>query len=346
MRRPHDPSKPGPGPSSPPGRSRAPWLLLALPALLALALRSLSTLLPQDRIWGHMLQSLALVAGPWLMLLGAVFGLGLALQRRRPGAALLALPYLLLCGHPPLSGSLQGLRVVSANVDAFSEGPAGAEATLAALEPDVLLVIERRAEVVPGLLRVADNYAVPMSRISHGHAVHCRPGLGCQAAIAPEIGSSTSIMPVGLVRVPVPRQGGGAAVEACILSIHAPPPAPLDPTGLRPYINRVAGAVREGRMLRQWGPCLAGDPVLLIGDFNHVAGAGAWRALDATGLRDAEAGWGLWRASWPAGGDWPDLPLFGLDNARVGPELVLTGLRHVRVPGSDHLALEGGLLAR
>lgn len=302
--------------------------------------------MPQDHVAGHVAQALLLSAGPWLLALGPPACLYAAWRWRRPLAWLPALlGYLLALGLPSRPAPVEGLRVVSANLNAFSEGPAGAEQVLADLAPDVLLVIERRAEQVPGLLRVADNYLVPMARISHGHAVHCRPGLVCQAAIAPEFGSDSTRMPAGLLRLSVPRVGGGSR-PACVLSLHAPPPAPLDPTGLLPYTERVAGRIRQGRLVGQWGPCLEGDPVLAVGDFNTVPGSPAWSRWDATGLLRTERGAAPWHATWPAGGGWPDLPFFALDHALAGPELRVTGLDRVRVPGADHLALVLGLQAR
>lgn len=323
----------------PAAASRAPVLLASLaPGLLAVGLGLISLGMPQDRIAGHILQALLLSAVPWALLLGLPTCLWL-LKVRRPLPVLPALCAYALCLGPPPgcgAGAGQGLLVVSANLDAYSEGPPGAEQALASLGADVLLTIERRAEVVPGLLRVADNYPVPMARPSHGHAVHCRPGLDCQAAITPEFGSASTVMPAGLLRLAVP---GGEGHRACLISVHAPPPAPKDPTGLHPYMERVASQLHQGRLARQWGPCLAGDPALVVGDFNTVPGAPAWRRLSQAGLSRAEPHLAPWQATWPAGGGWPDLPVFALDQALVGPGLRVEGLRRVRIPGADHKAL-------
>ncbi len=330
------------------------WSLIAVfaaPVAVALAW-AVAAPMPQDRVWGHSLQSVLLAARSWLWLAGAVLQLAMvALGGRRWLHLPVALACLLASGRPPWAGGgaaaaqgVGGLRIVSANLNAFSDGPDAAPG-LAALQPDVLLVIERRAERVAGLDRVADNYYVPMERISHGHAIHCRPGVACQAAITAEIGSDSSHMPVGLLRVAVPRQGGGS-VDACIISLHAPPPAPLNPTGLLPYARRFAAQVQDGRAAKQWGPCLAGDPVLAMGDFNTVPGTPAWRIFLGSGLRDVQAGRGIWRATWPAGGGWPDVPFFPLDQALIGPGLSLRDLHRERIAGADHLALAGVLSAR
>ena len=47
----------------------------------------------------------------------------------------------------------------------------------------------------------------------------------------------------------------------CLLGVHGPPPAPKDAHGLRPYTERVAGLLHEGRLAQAAGPCAAGAPV-------------------------------------------------------------------------------------
>lgn len=319
----------------------------AAPGSLALLCYGLSFTPPMDSIAGQVAHALLLAAIPWLVLSGALVALlcGLFRARRRIWLPSL-IAHLLLLGPPPAGEAPpEGLRVVSSNVDAFSPGPPGAEDALAALQAGVVFTIERRVEEIPGMTRVADNHAVPMKRPSHGTAVFCRPPLPCEAAVTAEFGSDSSIMPLGLLRVPVPLADGGQR-PACLMGLHAPPPAPLDPTGLLPYIERVAGAIEGGRMARQWGPCLPGDPVLALGDFNHVRGGPATRRLRAAGLRHPSYGLGPWRATWPAGAGWPNLPVFELDQAMAGPDLRVLRLRRLRIPGADHKALVLDVLAR
>lgn len=322
-------------------------LLCAAPAALAGLCRGLAWPMPQDSIAGQIVQSGLLSAMGPLFVLGALTSLTTGLLRGPPALWLPALlAYLLALGPPPLPpAEEEGLRVVSANLDAFSEGPPGAAEALAALQADVVITIERRVEEIAGLSRVADNHAVPMKRPSHGTAIFCRPGLPCEAAVSPEFGSPTFVMPLGLLRVPVPTADGSSR-PACILGLHAPPPAPLDPSGLLPYVRRVAEAVVDGRMARQWGPCLAGDPVLAMGDFNHVRGTPANRLLRGAGLHRSEWGRAPWHASWPAGGGWPNLPFFELDQAMAGPDLEIRSLQRHRIPGADHKALNVVVMAR
>ncbi len=317
-----------------------PFTLCAAPALLAGLCWALAWPMPQDRIAGQILQSGLLSSIAPLMAVGALLSLACALTRAPVWVwAPALLSYLLVLGPPPLGEVPQGgFVVVSSNLDAFSEGPPGAAEALAALHADVVITIERRVEEIPGLQRVADNHGVPMKRPSHGTAIFCRPGLPCEGAVSPEFGSETFTMPLGLLRVPVPRAGGGSQ-PVCILGLHAPPPAPLDPSGLLPYVQRVAEAIVGGRMARQWGPCLPGDPVLAMGDFNHVPGTPASRLLRSSGLRRSEWGRAPWQASWPAGGGWPNLPFFELDQALAGPELRVRSVRRHRIPGADHKAL-------
>ena len=91
-------------------------------------------------------------------------------------------------------------------------------------------------------------------------------------------------------------------------------------------------------MVRDWGPCMADDGVVVVGDMNHVPGSLAHRTLLATGLRDGLQGWGVFAASWPAGGGWPNFPVFALDTVLVGQGRV-GGVRQIRVPGADHIAM-------
>lgn len=315
-------------------------LLCSAPAMLGGLCWALAWPMPQRSIAGQILQSGLLSAIAPLMVVGALLSLACGLARGPVQVWLPALlSYLLFLGPPPLGEEPKGgFVVVSSNLDAYSEGPPGAAEALAALRADAVITIERRVEEIPGMLRVADNHGVPMKRPSHGTAIFCRPGLSCEAAVSPEFGSETFTMPLGLLRVPVPRSEGGSA-SVCVMGLHAPPPAPLDPTGLLPYVRRVAEAVVNGRMARQWGPCQPGDPVLAIGDFNHVRGTPANRRLRASGLRRSEWGRAPWQASWPAGGGWPNLPFFELDQALAGPELRILSIRRSRIPGADHKAL-------
>ena len=326
---------------APPSRSYLgpSGLLCLLPGLLALAGVGVAHGLPRDSVPGQIAISLLLSAPPWLMAAWVPWA-GLVAWRtgRRWLPAACALVGLLGVGWPvswvtseapPPAGAW---RVLVANVNSFP--PDGTDVSvvenqLAAVGADVVVVIERRPESLPGYLRVADNFDAPMERISHASAVFCREGLRCPALVTEEFGSDTMKMPLAIVAL----EGVG-----CLLGMHGPPPVPYDPTGLEPHMAHIAGAITEGRLRRAWGPCEAGQPVILAGDLNQVPGSAPFGTLLSAGLVDALDGVGLFGASWPAGGGWLDAPFFRLDQILHASALAVGQVHTHPFDGADHLA--------
>lgn len=301
---------------------------LGLALLLWLVGRSMSA----STVVGAALQALFLSAPPWLGLLALPWASGLAWRWRRPALVLPGLIGLPMVGAPapaPGQAGPQDLRVVVANVNSYPDvdDRAALDAALAALGGEVVILIEERPRAVSGLVHLADNFDPKMPRISHGTAVFCLAELGCRAEITPEFGSATSTMPLALV----------AVGDLCVLGVHGPPPAPLDPTGLLPYFGTIADRIEAGRLREPWGPCAARAEVVLAGDFNTVPHSPALALLDAAGLRDLGPSRGLFALTWPAGGGWPKLPLFRLDHV-FGAAADIADYRLVRLPGSDHKA--------
>jgi endonuclease/exonuclease/phosphatase (EEP) superfamily protein YafD len=321
--------------TDPRGRRRR-WALplLALPPLGALAGPLLAQLCSEESVEGQMLLAGLLMGPAWAMAAWPAWSLLVWLFSRRAAPCLSAAVLgLTLMGLPPAfwpSGE-GGVLVLSTNVNAYSDeaDPRTLEAAIAATGADVAIVIEKRATAVPGMRRVADNFQEPMIRVSHATAIFCSDGVPCEARVTPEFGSPTMTMPLAIIRLPGPL---------CLLGLHGPTPAPKDPTGLMPYMRVVADALEGGRMKRAWAPCAAGDPVALVGDFNSVPHSPALRLLQDRGLRDAFAWTGVWGATWPAGGGWPDAPFFRLDQALLG-EVELLSLAHRRMPNTDHKAV-------
>lgn len=309
-------------------------LALFAPGLLALGLRVLAPLLPDEFVWVHAAKALLLVAPRWCLALWGPAALLLAARARAlaPAALVLGVFGLASAGRPLSDAPGEGYRIVTSNVNTYGENPTpgATEHALAALDADVVVALERRPEQIPGLRRVADDFEDDMPRPSHASAVFCREGVACEAAVTEQIGSETMKMPVALVRL------GG---ELCLLGVHAPPPAPYDPSGIGPYIQEIARHLAAGRLSLDWGPCRAGDPALVSGDLNAVPLSTAWRTLDrCCGLSAPLLAHGVFASSWPAGGGWPNLPVFPIDHVFAGA-VEVSGLRLARVPGTDHKAV-------
>ena len=310
------------------------WGVQGLPLLLALLCPVLAWLLPADAVWGQAGAAGLWSAPPWLCLAQVPWSLVAGLAARRVFLPVgLGLLGVVGAGRPlpaPAPAPADALRILVANVNSFPPDHTDdhvVEEQLASLDADVVVVIERRPVQLPGYVRVADNFHAPMERVSHASAVFCRRGLSCAAHVTPEFGSQTMTMPLALVRV----RG------LCLMGLHGPPPAPFDPTGIEPHVMRIADHLTDGRLARAWGPCAEGDVAVVAGDLNQVRGSPYHRRLVEGGLVDHVAPYGLFAASWPAGGGWPDLPFFRLDQVLAGPVQV-GGLSQHRFDGADHLA--------
>ena len=260
--------------------------------------------------------------------------IGWRVPNLRPAALLLGGVGGAAAGRPELdvAGDGPGWIVVSTNVNSYSPdadtGPL--EKAIAESAPDAVIVLEKRLLALAGFTRAADNFEDDLPRPSHGSAVFCRDGADCVAEVTEEFGSETMKMPLALVRL------GG---QVCIFGVHAPPPVPYDPSGLGPYVESLASAIDRRRVAQAWGPCQPGDAVVVVGDLNAVPGSTAWRRLvEGEGLLDARSATGVFGATWPSGGGWPDLPYFRLDHLLVG-DATVSGVHSRRMPGTDHKAL-------
>lgn len=225
-----------------------------------------------------------------------------------------------------------GQDILAVNVNAFTGNQAQLENALADMEADIVIVIEKRAEQIRGMTRVADDFDPPLHRASHHMAVFCRKQ--CKAWVSPQIGSDSMAMSFALVQ---PRQG------VCVIGIHAPPPAPYDSTGTIPYILFLAKHIENGVLREDWQVCRKGDSVMVMGDMNSVPASRPYRLLLATGLTDFRGGTGVFGGSWPVGGGWPLVPFFRLDHLLATKDLPIDGVHSVRVPDSDHFGIRAWL---
>ncbi|MEE2752088.1 MAG: endonuclease/exonuclease/phosphatase family protein [Myxococcota bacterium] len=304
----------------------------SVPIILFVGCRAVLKLMPASQGLGTPFETLLLGGSRWLLLGACLVALLYGRSHRRWGRAFVyGLVALVLAGVPEVGAPEEGLRLVSANLQAYSEeGAAPMEEALSALEADVLVTLEKRAETLTEMVRVADNFEEDLARPSHGTAVFCRTGVSCEAVVTPAYGISTCVMPVALVRV---------EERLCVVGLHLPPPVGLCDAGRRPYMDEVVSHLHEGRLSGDWGVCRKSDPVVLVGDLNTLEGGDVWREFMALGFQDPQRWRGIFGTSWPAGGGWPNLPMLRLDHLLLGKGLSANHIGYLRIPDSDHKAL-------
>lgn len=281
---------------------------------------------------GYALEALTRSAVPLLMLAWPVWALLLWRLQQVPGReAILGGAGLLLMGIPPrctLPPQPGEAVVIVSNVNAYTGNDARLEDFFAQQTADAIITVEQRGAAIDGMVRVADNYDQSLPRPSYGSAAYCRDETRCTATVSELIGSQTIAMPVVQLRL----------AGACVLGMHAPPPYPYDPTGMHPYVTALLERIVDGHMRTAWGACLAGDPVVLVGDLNAVPGSRPYRRMRSAGLRDPRRWVGVYGLTWPTGGGWPWVPLLRLDHVLIGAAPVRL-VQTMRVPDTDHKAL-------
>ncbi len=323
--------------------------LLITPALLALTCRIIGGVIPTVEVWGAVGQALLLSAPRWLMLLypiGAIYSYFRKVPKsktedqpvRSIRARVAVSIFGLIAAGNPLAGSGSGssdsFTVMSANVQAFTDGAQELEVAIGDVGVDLFLQIEMRAVDVPGMRRVADNYTTGLAMPSHGMGVYCNDNIECQASVTEIFGTSVCGMPMSLVRV---------NSEICVMGLHVPPPAPFCALGVAPYLEEMIDHLSDGLVSKAWGPCQAGDAIVIAGDLNGVPGGHGYESLLDAGMSDPQSGAGIWASSWPSGGGWPNLPVFRLDHVFVGEGVEIADVGHHRLPGADHKALRFSL---
>ena len=221
-----------------------------------------------------------------------------------------------------------GTPILIANVNAYAGEQDMLQGYLSLIGIPRVVLLEKRAEEIGGMKRVADDFDTVVKKPSHHSAVFCTED--CTAWVSPQIGSDT--MAMSLVVMPLPK-------EVCLIAVHIPPPTPIDATGMRPYVEYIESVVESGRLLRDWEGCHQSDAVIIAGDFNAVAGSWAHSRLSHLGLLDAQRRTGLLGATWPAESkDFLQLPVFRIDHVLHHPELDIS-VQQVRIPHSDHQGL-------
>jgi len=303
--------------------------LLGMPILLFVLGPLLVVVLPHEQVFSAILVAVVLSSWRWAMLGWVFVGIWVAYRKRRFVLGGLVFVFGLIGMGWPFSHTGDGYLIVSANVQAYASGQGALEKALSKERADVVLAIEKRAEEIDGMTRVVDNFDRDLPKPSHGMAFFCRHDLECAGWVSPEIGVEGCSMPVALLRL---------EQKICVVGVHVPPPVPICATGVRAYISWLAERIEDGRMATREGAWEIGDPVLAIGDFNATPVSWTVKRMLAQGLRDPLFHRGIYAATWPAGGGWPNLPFFRLDHVFPGA-LSVTGVQTFRLPQSDHKAL-------
>lgn len=285
--------------------------------------------MPADTVSSYGVQAILLSAWPWWMLIWTCCWIYLAFNYSPWN--LLGVPLCLLCGIPPktVESKSTDYNIVVANVNAFTGNEETLSKAVQSWNADTVVLIEKRAETVPDMIRVADDFSVAVPRPSHHMAVFCKPSADCSAHVSPQIGSNTMAMSYALLKTN----------DICVVIVHAPPPIPKDTTGMMPYLDALDDYIDSGRVVSKWEVCDVDDKVLLVGDLNAVPRSRPYQRILSFGLADQQGLSGLWRLSWPSGGGWINFPLFRLDHVFTHPELEL-GHSQIRIPDSDHKALK------
>jgi len=278
--------------------------------------------MPWENIYLYPIQALLLTIPIWLLALWIPWTIGCAVWWKRWWLIPLSLPGL---GWPfSAQSNVEGTEVLVANVNAFSGRAQFLQSYVELMHVDVAVLIEKRAEEIRGMKRIADDFSTPVRRTSHHIAVFCRDD--CQAWVSPQIGSTELAMSFALLRLS----------DVCIISIHAPPPVPKTATGMRPYIEHIAKYIEAGRIKADWEVCKKGDRAMVVGDLNATASSWPYRTLVNTGLEDARAYTGIWGATWPTGSEaFIDFPFFRIDHILTA-DVDVNNIQTVDIPDSDH----------
>ncbi|MEC7984803.1 MAG: endonuclease/exonuclease/phosphatase family protein [Myxococcota bacterium] len=303
--------------------NRLNWLSLPL---LTCFLWVCSYSFPMQEMRLYALQAICLTIPPYIAVLWPLYSLFL-FWKEGDRIYLLSLFALPLMGFPDVSSQQKGTSVVVSNVNAFSGYESLLQDELAALRADYLIQIERRIEEIPHMKRAAFDKKRQHIRPSHLSSVYCREE--CEAWVSGQIGSDTMAMPITLLRIPN---------EICVIGIHAPPPLPIDASGMKPYIDHLSQHISKGRISRDWQVCKRSDSVLLMGDLNAVAGSAPYQSVIGMGLRDLRKYTGIWGATWPNDAFLISIPFFRLDHVFAGNVDVLR-VESFEISNSDHKAL-------
>lgn len=250
------------------------------------------------------------------------------------GVAVLCCAVASLPASPPLRdrSDRQVLRIVVANLFYANPGRHELARQLVGVEPDIVAVIECTHQNV-----ALEDFRRLGYRVLHaeqsdsvvGMCLFAKGSISAEAALVPTPVAGPCAIPHAAIRV---RHGAGW-LSAVV--IHVPPPVPSCRETTDATVRAVASWVDEERLVRDLGLARAGDPVVLLGDFNALPWWDSIRELEEVGLFDA---WSVSRIRpGPTGSPWSWLPsLARIDYVFAPASLPIDGIWTISIPGSDH----------
>lgn len=216
------------------------------------------------------------------------------------------------------------LRLVTANLWLDNPDVPAAADTIAAQEPDVVVLQEVTPRVLVELERTDLWTALPH------HVLDAREGFHGSAVL------SARPLTGGLVRL------GHTDVLEVRLDLASGPLTVVDVHPAAPVAENGTENWRKG--LAEIASSYAGSTrTVVAGDFNATGDHAPYRFVVDAGLREAwtEAGTGF-GATWPAGRALP--PLLRLDHVLLGRDVAAQDAAVLDVPGSDHRAVRVDLV--
>ena len=300
------------------------WLF---PLFLVGILWGYARFFPTTDMTGYALQSIFLSLPPYFCLIFPFYTV-LLWRKKMRWHTLWAFLFWGGVGIPDVGPGTGERTILVANVNAFSGHEELLQKELAAGGDDFVMQIERRTQSIPSMKRVGHDQKNTDLRISHYSEVYCAED--CQAAVTDQIGSKTMAMPIALLHL----DDG-----ICAIGIHAPPPLPVDPTGMKPYLDYLSAHISAGLVIDDWLVCHKGDRVLLMGDLNAVPHSLPYRRLLDMGLVDVRRKSGIFGATWPMQDFYSPIPVFRLDHIMASEELEIRGWESIAVSNSDHRGL-------
>ncbi len=258
------------------------------------------------------------------LLLGGL-ALALSLVARRPVAASV-LTVCLVAQAVPVIGYLRqpvertgtaGLRIVSTNVHAANQDPTALLELVAAVEPDVVLILEHTERFARALESLRDRYPHQLSAPADDAF-----GIGLYSRVPPDDARTVALGMTDAVRASVPLDGRPLHFVGTHL---VPPTSESRAAGREAQLASLASLTRG-----------AEGPMLVCGDFNLTPFSPSFAAfVDASGLRPLRPP-GLWARTWPVGIGGLGIPI---DHCFASPGVAIVSVEILGDVGSDHYPL-------